>query len=187
MSEKTDSLTPRVQESFRQLSAAAANLNEASDRLGEYVALLDEALKKLNLGVSARVTINADEAPDGTFWSREIGYEKISGKWGIVLITVSGNSNLGPDEEEGDKWPFNEAPRWLRIEGAEKIPELLENLAKETASTIQTLQATTQTVKQVVSAVTGIWAEQISREEKMKRQGAEATRPLERVKLNSNS
>ena len=46
------SFSERVSSSYRQLSLAASHLNLVSDELGKSIAVLDAALKKLNLGIS---------------------------------------------------------------------------------------------------------------------------------------
>ncbi|MGA2592653.1 MAG: hypothetical protein ABSH32_22300 [Bryobacteraceae bacterium] len=87
----------RVQNSFRQLAAAAANLNSVSDELGKSIEELDTDLKKLNLGISAWVTIFEDQAEGGEHWyTEQIGYTKINNKWGIALRTCSGDYSYPP-------------------------------------------------------------------------------------------
>jgi hypothetical protein len=91
---------------------------------------LEQALEKLNLGISTWVTITGDEYDNGFYWSRDLGYAKVNGTWGIALRTLDGHHA----NDEGDKieeWLFNDAPRWLRVEGVGKFPELLEKLTKQ--------------------------------------------------------
>jgi hypothetical protein len=57
MSSKGDSLADRVQASYLQLSAVASDLNSISDELGNSVAEIDAALKRLNLGIEVWVQI----------------------------------------------------------------------------------------------------------------------------------
>src|SRR5271166_4568592 len=105
-----DSLTERVQSSYRELSAVAAALNTVSDELGKSITQLDSALKKLNLGVTVWVQLrgfDGDPNWDTSFWSEDLGYAKIGGKWGISLRTVSGDIQ-DPDRAAVDEWLFNE-------------------------------------------------------------------------------
>src|SRR5437867_2390533 len=84
----------RVQTSYKQLSAAAANLNSVSDELNKVVGVVDTGLKKLNLGISAWVEVSGNDriGPDGCeWWSRDIGYTKVGDKWGIALRTAEGD------------------------------------------------------------------------------------------------
>src|SRR6266852_2109512 len=83
--------TKRVQDSYKQLSLAAVSLNNASDELGRAISALDAALKKLNLGVSAWVTLSSNDGVQtgqDWWWKREFGYTKVRDKWGIALRTT---------------------------------------------------------------------------------------------------
>lgn len=148
-------LVPRVQSSFQQLSAAASTLNSASDRLSKLVAELDSALKPLNVGLVCWVDIEPPwTSQDGLgISSEQIGYAKISGKWGIALRTVDQYLNMG--EEHIEHWAFNDAPRQLRLKGIDRIPELLDELARKAAETTKQIAKKTEEVQQLVSAVKG--------------------------------
>ena len=124
----------RVQGSYKQLSLAATSLNSASDDLGQAMSVLDAALKRLNLGISAWVTLSGNEDQCGEWWSRDIGYTKVGAEWGIALKTARGN-HAWPEQDSEEKWLFNDAPRWMRIEGVGKIPDLLEALIKQAEDT----------------------------------------------------
>ena len=91
-------------------------------------------LQKLNLGVSAWVSFNGDDEPGGPYWSHDIGYAKIGGSWGIGLRRVSGHYQV-QDSESFDWWLFNDAPRSMRVDSIEKLPDLLEMLGKEVEET----------------------------------------------------
>ncbi len=149
----------RVQSAFRGLSASAINLNAASDELRQTILVLEEALKKLNLGISTWVKITGNEEANGDFWSRDLGYARVGGKWGIALRELSGN--YAYDEYEKDEtWLFNDAPRWLRIDGVGKIPDLLENLTKQADDTTQKIRKKTTEANELATAITAAAAEQ---------------------------
>lgn len=154
MSSKDASLSERVNTSFRQLSVAATHLNAVSDALGKSISELDSALKRLNLGVSAWVAINAgnDLPEDGYFWSEDIGYDKINNKWGIAIRTVSGNY-MDPDIEHSERWLFNDAPRSLRVAAVEKIPDLIDKLNKEAEATAKKIKEKTDHARQLAAAI----------------------------------
>jgi len=132
MNSDPNALTERVISSFEKLSSAAKNLNNVSDELGRAITAIDYILQRLNLGVPTWVKIHGgeDQYTGMEYWSRDVGYAKIGNRWGIALCTRKGDHN-NPDEEEFDSWLFNDAPRWLRVEGVEKIPDLLEALGKD--------------------------------------------------------
>ena len=142
----------RVQAAFRNLSTSATNLNAASDELRKTVSVLEEALKQLNLGISTWVTITGDEQSNGDYWSRDLGYVRFGGKWGIALREVAGNHAFEEDEKD-ETWSFSDAPRWLRIEGIGKIPELLEKLTKQADDTTEKIKKKTAEAKELAEAI----------------------------------
>jgi len=151
MSSTGDSLAERVQSSYLQLSAVASDLNAVSDQLGKYIAEVDDALKRLNLGVSVWVTIEGNE--DGPFyWTEDLGYSKIDAKWGITLRTVSGNY-ARDNEESIEAWLFNDAPRPLRMSAISKVPELLRKLSEEAVETTKKIKNSLKEAEQVVAAL----------------------------------
>ena len=150
------SLPERVASSYQQLAAVAGDLNAVSDTLGKYVSELDAALKKLNLGITVWDSLRASDDPRTQhYWSEDLGYAKIGGKWGIALRTVSGNYNY-PDEDEIESWLFNDAPRQLRLAAIGKIPDLFQVLSEKASETthqiIEKLEETEELVKAVKKA-----------------------------------
>jgi hypothetical protein len=146
METKANAPTPeRTSELFQQLTQSAERLNEASDAFSRTVAPIDAALKKLNLGVAAwHKYIGGSPDDKGDYWSRELGYARVRGKWGLALRTVEGNVNDFDDDTQ--VWLFNDAPRMMRVEAIEHIPSLLEELVK------QSEKVATQLQKQAVRA-----------------------------------
>lgn len=146
-----DSKIAKIQTHFQALSSAATSLNAASDELTKVVGVLDEALKKLNVGLAVWVTINR--------WSEEyrhgedqIGYCKVNGKWGIALSTSWNDDSGGEDTVDG-LWLFNDAPREMRLAGIDKIPELIEALGKEAFDTAKRIQQKTEEVRELAGAI----------------------------------
>ena len=153
MSQHEDSsFSERVSSSYRQLSLAASHLNLVSDELGKSIAVLDAALKKLNLGISTWSRLDRWEDAFGNYSSRYLGYAKVNNRWGIALRMVTGN-NTTPEDATVEEWLFNDAPRALRIEAVEKLPDLFENLIKEADITIRKVKAQTLSARQLASAL----------------------------------
>ncbi len=151
MSLPSDPLVEKVESSFRKLSTVASELNFVSDELGKCVSEMDAALKKLNLGIEVWVDISSGQDDMG-FWSRELGYQKIGGKWGIALRTVSGVHGC-EEESDVEAWLFNDAPRYLRLASIEKIPELLQQLSVEGSKAASEISKRLTDVKKVAAAV----------------------------------
>ena len=146
------SFSERVSSSYRQLSLAASHLNLVSDELGKSIAVLDAALRKLNLGISSWSRLDRWEDAFGNYSSRYLGYAKVNNRWGIALRTVAGNNNQ-PEDATVEEWLFNDAPRALRIEAVEKLPELFENLIKEADIAIRKVKAQTLSARQLSTAL----------------------------------
>jgi hypothetical protein len=135
-------LSERASEFYSQLSSVANELNAVSDELGKSITQIDAALKKLNLGITVWVPIqgwSGDERYENEFWSEELGYAKINGKWGVSLKRVEGNYT-DPDSADVESWLFSDAPRTLRLTAIEKIPELLERLTAQASIATQKIQ-----------------------------------------------
>jgi len=151
----SDAKVEKVQTHFQALSSVASSLNAASDELTKVVAILDEALKTLNVGLTAWATFRSrgeeDEDPDN-YDEDQIGYCKVNGKWGIALRHIWGNNNWGVHHGEGP-WLFNDAPREMRLHGVDKIPELIEALGKEAFDTTKKIQEKTQGVRELARAI----------------------------------
>jgi hypothetical protein len=132
----------------------ASDLNSVSDELGKSVGELDSALKKLNLGITVWVTIQGDDGlpDDPSYWSEDLGYCKVDGKWGLALRTVRGDYSF-PDGDQEEKWLFNDAPRSLRLSAISKIPELLEMLSFEASKAATEIRAKLTEAQKVAEVV----------------------------------
>lgn len=128
-----------IQKKYRQLSQAAIELNTASDQLAKPIQAWEAGLGRLNLGVPAWVDICSGNG-DEFWWDRSVGYTKLKDRWGIALRTRSGD-HLEPLENSEEVWAFNDAPRWMRIEGVSKLPDLLDALLRQAEDTIRKLKA----------------------------------------------
>ncbi|HVF59439.1 MAG TPA: hypothetical protein VNJ70_06465 [Thermoanaerobaculia bacterium] len=141
----------RISASFKELAASAARLNSVSDELASAIRPIDAALKKLNLGVAAWHSYAGSEDSGGEFSNRRIGYARVGRKWGLALSTVSGNHNYGVEDEE--EWLFNDAPRWMRIEAVDHLPDLLEILVKKASKTAENLQKKAERARELADSI----------------------------------
>jgi hypothetical protein len=132
----------RAADSYSEVSAVAKELNWVSDELGKIVAQLDEALKKLNLGVTVWVKLSVrGPEPQNDLWdeSDELGYAKIKGKWGIAIRTV-GKDIQNPKHSSEEQWLFHDAPRALRLVAIDRFAELLNALTAKATKTKDEIQ-----------------------------------------------
>jgi len=155
-SNESTPLPERVSSAYTKLSAVAKDLNSVSDELGELIARIDSALKKLNLGVSVWIKIavrGADLLNDDPIEETDqIGYVKIRGKWGISLSTMSLDVTDG--SETFEQWPFNDAPRLMRLSAIDKIADLLEALTGKAAEMKDIVAGKLNDARSVAEAVT---------------------------------
>jgi hypothetical protein len=139
---------------FETLSTVASSLNTASDELTKVVAVLDEALKKLNIGLTVWVPFRFREDPDSPecYDRDEIGYTKVQGTWGLALHRIWGD-HVRDDHYEDGPWPFKDAPRELRIECLDEIAGVIEELAKSAIVTTKKVQDKTKQVRELAAAI----------------------------------
>jgi uncharacterized phage infection (PIP) family protein YhgE len=153
----TDSKISKIQTQFQNLTSVANSLNTASDELTKVVSVLDEALKKLNVGLEAWVTFSkwSDEHRS---CAEQVGYCKLNGKWGIAIQRLTTwTEAIGQDEDDLDgPWHFNEAARDIRLEAVDKLPELIEELGKQALHTTKKVQEKTNQVRELATAITEI-------------------------------
>lgn len=83
------------------------------------------------------------------FWDRSIGYARVSGTWGIAIRSRNGFF----DDFETEEWRFNDAPRSYRLEALDKLPELLEQLARVANDTANELKRKLASTKQVAATI----------------------------------
>ena len=79
-----------------------------------------------------------------------MGYAKVSQKWGLAICHTNSVDGDAVNEKE---WQFNDAPRELRLEALEKLPELLEKLAETAGATAAELRQRIVLTKQVAEAI----------------------------------
>lgn len=134
---------------FEKLAASAPELNAASDELAKPIHAIDGDLQTLNLGVAAWVRFEGHSDENDYLWDRSLGYAKVSGIWGIAIRTREGF----PDDYKLEEWRFNDAPRSYRLKALEKLPELLETLAKNASKTAAALKSKVAVTKQVATTI----------------------------------
>jgi hypothetical protein len=66
---------------------------------------------------------------------------------------MSGNHN-DVEDSNVEEWLFNDAPRALRIESVEKLPDLFESLVKEADAATKQIRTKTQRAQALATALT---------------------------------
>src|SRR5713101_3022462 len=97
----SDSKIEKIQTHFQALASVATSLNTASDELTKVVGVLDEALKKLNIGLTVWLAFRHRAVEEWEYDDDEIGYAKVNGKWGIALRRIWGDNRADHYGDEG--------------------------------------------------------------------------------------
>jgi hypothetical protein len=156
---KDGSPSERIAAAFQRLNESSTHLNAASDELGQSIRALDLALQKLNLGVKAYVKCAEYQDPSGEFEDHYIEYTKVGGKWGIALSTREGDRRDEMYARTTGEWLFNDAPRSLRAEAVDKLPDLVEALVNEADKTTAKIMDKTAVAKDLAKTVNAIAAQ----------------------------
>lgn len=144
-------LRERVSTAFEKLVASAAELNTVSDEIATPISAIEETLQKLNLGVSAWTPFKLIRDDFDLYReTRDIGYTKVSQRWGLAIRRTKG---FDGQPEHSEEWHFNDAPRAYRLEALEKLPELIEQLAETSGKTAAKLRKGITLTKQVAETI----------------------------------
>jgi hypothetical protein len=151
-----DSKIENIQTDFQTLTKSASSLNIASDELTKAVALLDIAIKNLNVGLTVWVSFTTWESDQPSEYDDEqIGYCKVNGKWGISLRRIWGD-NIADNHSEDGPWLFSDGPREMRLKGVEKIAELIKELNEQASETTKQVRKKTEHVREVARVLASI-------------------------------
>jgi hypothetical protein len=154
------SSSEKIQMNFQALSVVASSLNSASDQFTQVIGVLDEALKKLNIGLTVWVIFGdrGDEQDPSRYDCDQLGYCKVDGKWGIAVRHIWGHEDFDAHNEDGP-WLFKDAPREMRLRSVDKIPELIKSLSEEASSTTKKIQEKTKEVRELAAAISSVTTE----------------------------
>jgi hypothetical protein len=122
------SVSERTAQALKQLQPVAAAVEAAAAELSKPVSAVEAALKRMNIAYEAWTTYKQGSYEEN-WWKWDIGYTRISSRWGIA-IKVSSGDETDPEHDRSERWFFNESPLYLRHPAIDKLPELLEALAK---------------------------------------------------------
>jgi hypothetical protein len=128
MAQQDPSVSERTSEALKQLQPVAAAVEAAAAELSKPVSAIETALKRMNIGYEAWTTYKQGSYEEN-WWKWDIGYSRIGSRWGIA-IKVSSGDETDPERDQSERWFFNESPLYLRHPSIDKLPDLLEALAK---------------------------------------------------------
>jgi hypothetical protein len=149
----------RAVTAFRQLAVASSDSDTAAKDLGASLSTVESLLRRIGVRVSAWHQIAGHEDPNGPYWTRDLGWAKIKDSWCIAIRKTWGHEHA--DQHEEEIWPFSEAPRWMAIEGASKLPDLFETLVKRTQESTEKLKARKREADEVALALENVVQETV--------------------------
>jgi hypothetical protein len=88
-----------------------------------------------------------------SYESEEIGYAKVNGQWGIAIRRTFGREDSSDPDEVRNIWVFNDAPRESRLRAVEKLPQVIDELAKAAAKTTEILNKKLAQTKNYAAAI----------------------------------
>jgi hypothetical protein len=135
------------------LSRLAEKLNQTTDSYTQSMIVVEKQLREMNIGVETWLEISETAkagSPDReTSLRKLLGYAKLPEGWSLAVKTVRvergywQNDPASPWEnvyEEDPPKPLLKASRELRIEAAQHVPKLLENLETRVVELIRAVQ-----------------------------------------------
>jgi hypothetical protein len=128
MAQQDPSVSERTAEALKQLQPVAAAVEVAAAELSKPVSAIETALKRMNIAYEAWSTYKQG-GHEEYWWKWDIGYTRIGNRWGIA-IKVSSGDETDPEHDRSERWLFNESPLYLRHPAIDKLPDMLEALAK---------------------------------------------------------
>lgn len=91
----------------------------------------------------------------GSHAQRSRLYARVKREWCLAIRIVNGNE-ADPDRENEEVWPFNDAPRYLRIKAVDKLPELIEALIEATNATAKRLSEKVAPAQEIAATVNAL-------------------------------
>ena len=132
MAQPDPSVPERTAAALKQLQPIAASVEGAAAELSKPISEIEAALRRMNIAFEAWTTYKQGSYEEN-WWKWDIGYSRISHRWGIALRVSSGDAS-DPERDVSERWFFNESPLYLRHSSIDKLPDLLEALAKTGAT-----------------------------------------------------
>jgi hypothetical protein len=128
MTPENEPLSKRTAAAVALLKPVAKEVTAAAESLAKPILALDAALQGMHLAHEAWVTYRS-QSDEVEYTNWDLGYTRIGNRWGIAIRTINGRESE-PERSRTDKWHFNESPLYLRHAAIDKLPDLLEALAK---------------------------------------------------------
>lgn len=132
---------PALAEGLARARSLAAEMNSATDDLNTALQDVEKAITGLDLGVTARVVMQADE---DTPWCSYLTFGKERQNWRLLY-------EAGMDEENWTTNPLVSTSRATRLMAVDFLLPLVEELIKTAGEEVEKVRAKAKAVRQVAA------------------------------------
>ena len=153
-------MADRIQSTLKKLASVSQSLNQVSDEISSRIAEVEAALREYKLGVPAWIDLRewsefvSDDYGINGVWlkrTRRLGYSKKDGRWGLLTYI---SPEEATDSSELEEFVFlREAPRDVRLEAIDRLPDLLEELVKKAVETSELANKQAEKTKHIVAGL----------------------------------
>jgi hypothetical protein len=154
-------MTEQLRISIEDLRTLSPQLNKATDGASRTVQTIEQLLNdECSIGIP--VEVGVERHHDGAGFSLGLGYRRVNGKFRIAVVNheyvvdeegnrLRDNRNEPVTQDEAVAW--NDATRGDKLKTFRRLPELLQELAKEVRENILHVEETTAAVEKIKAAL----------------------------------
>jgi len=138
--------------SIENLRTTASQLNEITDYLNVTVKTVEKILgEELKIGISAYVSVDSEtDDTTGATITQFLGYQRVGGNFRIVVLW---ENDFHPDRPAVKPW--SDCARDMKIETAEKLPQLIQEISNKSKDSIRGVLHAAQTAERVMKSLLG--------------------------------
>ncbi len=136
-----------ITESLARIGEQTARLNQLCDEGAATIRDLEDTLEKMNVGVSASLTIHSYEDHSGWYEYEHFVYRRIGGRFRIGY--ASGDCS---PESEIEK-PWSDCSRQIKIDTLHRLPELVAKIAEEVETRAKEAEKAIASVKKLATSM----------------------------------
>ena len=141
----------QITELLSELQKSAQQLNEASDSINEIISSIEKQIIDSKVGLERWVRLNATEPTEVYDYNRnkfiqreatDVGFAKLEDGWALAVRTVTYETAEGEEDpvvNYGTPERLSRAPRALRIDALEKMPDLIKSLTLAATSKLEAI------------------------------------------------
>ena len=156
-----------VSNAMERLAKAAPKLNAATDAANTVFKIVEDNLTKLSLGIEAEIQLSSKIVPrernseiemrDGAVVEETtfLAYTRVGNRYRIA-ISVARSTSIGDDQIAWtalDPVAWDQASRAEKLAAVQKLPMLIEELAKEAEALSAASEAASEAVSKIIKGM----------------------------------